>query len=65
MPWTDEARARLEAIPSFLTAMIVARVESAARDAGHGEVTPALMKEIRERAAWSGPPVGRRRAPQR
>ena len=65
MPWSDEARARLEAIPSFLTSMIVTRMEAAAREAGHREVTPALMKAVRERAASSGIMAGRLRGATR
>ncbi len=65
MPWSDEARIRLEAIPSFLTSMIVKRMESAARAADHPVVTPELMKEVRERAASSSLMAGRPRSVSR
>jgi radical SAM protein with 4Fe4S-binding SPASM domain len=58
MPWTPEARERLEAVPSFLAAMVARRVEQAAREAGADEVTSALMQQVRARAA--GVPPGLR-----
>jgi radical SAM protein with 4Fe4S-binding SPASM domain len=50
MDWSEEALERLEAIPSFLTSMVVARVERAARDKGEPRVTAQLMKEVRDRS---------------
>jgi len=51
LDWSDEARARLERIPSFLTAMVVTRVERAARERGLDHVTPALLQSVRDRSA--------------
>ena len=45
--------------------MIVGRVEDAAREAGHREVTQTLMKAVRERAASSGIMAGRLRGATR
>lgn len=50
LEWSDEALARLEAIPSFLTGMVVARVERAAREKATTRVTARLMKEVRARS---------------
>ncbi|MDP6979785.1 MAG: SPASM domain-containing protein, partial [Myxococcota bacterium] len=50
LEWTEEARARLDAIPSFLTGMVVSRIEQAARDRGETLVTAELMKEVRARS---------------
>ncbi len=47
MDWTAAARQRLEALPSFLTSMVVSRVESRARETGQDEVTAALMQQVR------------------
>ena len=41
---------RLEAIPSFLTGMVVARVERAAREMGQECVPPELMQKVRARS---------------
>ena len=51
LPWSDEARGRLDRIPSFLTAMVVARVERAARERGLDHVTPGLLQSVREQSA--------------
>ncbi|HET9985486.1 MAG TPA: radical SAM protein [Longimicrobiales bacterium] len=47
LDWTPAARARVERIPSFVRAVVVARVEQFARDRGHAEVTPELLDEVR------------------
>ena len=50
LDWSAEALERLQAIPSFLTGMVVARVERAAREKGETCVTVQLMKELRARS---------------
>ena len=50
LEWSEEARARLDAIPSFLTGMVVARVEHAAREKGEFRVTSQIMQEVRARS---------------
>ncbi len=49
--WRPEARARLERVPSFVRGMVVKRVEAYAAEHGHGEITEALMDEIRSQMA--------------
>lgn len=45
--WTDEARARLERIPSFVRGVVAKRIEDWARERGLHVVTPELLTEIR------------------
>jgi radical SAM protein with 4Fe4S-binding SPASM domain len=47
MPWSDQARARMERIPSFVRGVVMQRVEDYARRTGHREVTAALLTEVR------------------
>ncbi len=46
--WTTEAEARLARIPSFVRGVVANRVEEFARRRGRTEVTPALLREVRE-----------------
>lgn len=48
LPWSADARARLEQVPGFVRGMLLRRVEDYARGKGHGEVTVELMREVRE-----------------
>lgn len=49
LPWSADARARLERVSGFVRGMLSRRVEDYARERGHGEVTVELMREVRER----------------
>jgi AdoMet-dependent heme synthase len=48
LPWTDDARARMERIPSFVRGVVTARVESFAREKGYREVDMEVMAEVRQ-----------------
>ncbi|HWP49367.1 MAG TPA: radical SAM protein [Candidatus Limnocylindrales bacterium] len=50
LTWTDEAKKRLEMIPSFARGMVIKGVEGYARSKGYSVITPELMKEVREKA---------------
>lgn len=45
--WTEDARARLEKIPSFVRGVVTSRVESFAEARGYAVVDEALMAEVR------------------
>ena len=47
MTWSDEARARMERIPSFVRGVVMQRVEDYARRQGRPEVTAELLTEVR------------------
>ena len=47
LPWTEEARARLSAVPSFVRGVVSGRVESFARKRGYTAVTAEVMAEVR------------------
>jgi radical SAM protein with 4Fe4S-binding SPASM domain len=47
LEWADDARARIDRIPSFVRAVVVERVERFAREHGHARVTAELMAEVR------------------
>lgn len=51
LPWTEEARARLGRVPSFVRGMLSRRVERYAREHGHPRVTVELMQQVREETA--------------
>ena len=46
LPWTAEAKARLEAVPEFMRHMIKQIAEEAARERGHMEVNVELFKKV-------------------
>ncbi len=46
-PWTEEARARLSAVPSFVRGVVSERIESFARKRGYAAVTAEVMAEVR------------------
>ena len=54
MPWTPEARQRLERVPGFARSMVVRSVEAFAREQGHTRVTPELMQEAKARLIGDG-----------
>jgi AdoMet-dependent heme synthase len=45
--WSDEARRRIERIPSFVRGVVAGRVEGYARRHGHAEVTADLLDRVR------------------
>jgi radical SAM protein with 4Fe4S-binding SPASM domain len=47
LPWTAEARARLERIPSFVRGVVTQRVEGFARARGYAVVDLEVMSEVR------------------
>ncbi len=47
LAWSDEARERVERIPSFVRGVVTSRVEAFARERGFDEVTPEVMREVR------------------
>ena len=49
MPWTPEAEARVNRIPSFVRGVVVDRVESWAKQNGHEEVTAEMLSQMRSR----------------
>ncbi len=56
--WTEEARARLERVPSFARGMVIKSVERFAHERGYALITPEVMKEAREKlvGAFAGMP---------
>lgn len=47
LAWSEDARARMEKIPSFVRGIVTRRVEAFARERGADTVTLSLLKEIR------------------
>ena len=47
LEWSDDARDRIDRIPSFVRGVVVERVEKFARERGHARVTAELMAEVR------------------
>ncbi len=47
MPWSDAARARLSRVPGFVRGVVMARIETFARERGYSEVTPEVMEAVR------------------
>ncbi|MBI3325314.1 MAG: PCP reductase family protein [Nitrospinae bacterium] len=47
--WTDEARLRIERIPSFIRPMVQKAIERYAKEQGHRAITDAVMDEARSR----------------
>ena len=46
LPWTTEARKRLETVPEFMRAMIARIAEDIARERGHLEVNVELLEKV-------------------
>lgn len=55
--WTEEAEARLAAVPAFVRRMVRRRVEARARAEGRDEVTAELLRRVRASARHPGHPV--------
>ena len=47
LPWDEDARRRIDRVPSFVRGVVTARVEAFARSQGHERVTVALLDEVR------------------
>jgi radical SAM protein with 4Fe4S-binding SPASM domain len=47
MSWDEDARVRMQRIPSFVRGVVTARIESYARERGYDSVTVELLDEVR------------------
>ena len=47
--WTEEASARMQAIPDFVRPMAKTGIEKFAKDSGHAEITVAVLDEAKSR----------------
>jgi radical SAM protein with 4Fe4S-binding SPASM domain len=47
LPWDDDARARMQRVPSFVRGVVTARIENFARERGHARVSAELIDEVR------------------
>ena len=56
LQWTVAAEKRLKRVPSFARGMVIKSVEKYAREHGHREVTPELMKAVKKRFDKTGVP---------
>ena len=51
LSWSEEAKERLNKVPSFGKGMVIKRVEQYAKENGCSEVTPDIMKEAKKKMA--------------
>ncbi|MDR4496780.1 MAG: radical SAM protein [Candidatus Scalindua sp.] len=51
LSWSEDARKRLDKVPSFGRGMVIKRVEEYARENGVFRITPEIMKEAKEKMA--------------
>jgi AdoMet-dependent heme synthase len=51
LSWSEDAKKRLDRVPSFGRGMVIKRVEQYARENGYSEITPIIMKEAKEQMA--------------
>jgi len=49
IPWTDEAKTRIQNVPAFVRGMVINRVEAYCRKNNEDSVTVELLTEIREK----------------
>ena len=49
LPWSPEARARLDKVPSFVRGVVTARIESFAAEMGHSTIDVEVIEEVRKR----------------
>ena len=49
LPWTDEARGRMENIPSSARAMVMQSIERFAREEGYAEIDAVVLDRARSR----------------
>jgi radical SAM protein with 4Fe4S-binding SPASM domain len=61
LQWTDAAQQRLERVPSFARGMVTKSVEKYAREHGYNEITPEIMKAVKDRFDKTGIPSFRPR----
>ena len=54
--WTQDARERLDRVPSFAKGMVIKSVERYAKENGSREVTPEMMKAVKENFFRTGIP---------
>jgi radical SAM protein with 4Fe4S-binding SPASM domain len=47
LPWDDDARARMQRVPSFVRGVVTARIERFARERGHTRVSTEVIDEVR------------------
>ena len=59
--WTDAAKQRLKRVPSFARGMVTKSVEKYAQEHGYHEITPEIMKAVKERFDETGIPSFRPR----
>jgi AdoMet-dependent heme synthase len=48
LEWDEEARARMDRVPSFVRGVVTKRVEAFARERGHARVTAELLAQVRD-----------------
>jgi len=51
LSWSEDAKKRLNKVPSFGRGMVIKRVEQYAGEKGYSEITPDIMKEAKEKMA--------------
>ena len=61
LQWTDAAQQRLQRVPSFARGMVTKSVEKYAREHGYSEITPEIMKAVKDRFDKTGIPSFRPR----
>ena len=61
LQWTDAAQQRLQRVPSFARGMVTKSVEKYAREHGYNEITPEIMKAVKDRFDKTGIPSFRPR----
>ena len=61
LQWTDAAQQRLQRVPSFARGMVTKSVEKYAREHGYNEITPEIMKAVKDRFDKTGIPFFRPR----
>ena len=61
LQWTDAAQQRLKRVPSFARGMVTKSVEKYAREHGYNEITPEIMKAVKDRFDRTGIPSFRPR----
>ena len=61
LEWTDAAQQRLKRVPSFARGMVTKSVEKYAREHGYSEITPEIMKAVKDRFDKTGIPSFRPR----
>jgi radical SAM protein with 4Fe4S-binding SPASM domain len=47
LAWDEDARTRMQRVPSFVRGVVISRIENYARERGHTRVSAALIDEVR------------------